>query len=162
MSLREKPSEKKYHLTRAGVDKFKTELSELQARRPQLVEAIIAAREQGDLRENSEYQSTKEEQATVESRIAEIERILKNHVVLDEAEHSVNSVSLGSLVHLKKKQGSQKRVLEIVGTLEADPFADKISNDSPVGRNIIGKVVGDQVKLASSDGPAIYQIVDIR
>lgn len=138
------------------------ELEELKARRPQIIEAISSAREQGDLSENSEYQTAKEEQASLEHRIEEIEKILKNHTLISKKgkRSNLSAVALGSTVRLKTADG-EERVIEIVGTIEADPFINKISDDSPVGKSLLGKLVGDEVSLPGSPQPMVCKIIAI-
>ena len=152
----------KFYLTKPGLDKFTKELEQLKSRRPQVAESIASAREQGDLSENSEYQSAKEEQGILENRIEELENILKNSCLIDESQpHSTMIVGLGSTVYLKNLQNSAALVFNIVGTMEADPFENKISDESPIGKVLIGKKIGEEVALPKSDGKIICRIVAI-
>ena len=153
----------KFYLTRAGLEKFKRELEELKRKRPEMAEAIASAREQGDLSENASYQSAKEEQELVESRINEIETVLKNASLIDNSGHrSSNVVGLGSTVHLQALEGATQLVFTIVGTMEADPLENKISDESLVGRQLIGKAIGVEVSLPVADGEMAYKISAIK
>lgn len=153
---------KKFHLTQSGLEKFKQELEQLKAKRPQITEAIASAREQGDLSENSEYQTAKEEQEILESRILEIENILKNVTLINSSsQQATNIVELGSRVNLKNSENSEKIVFDIVGTVEANPFEGKISDESPVGQRLIGKTVGEEVSLPNPEGEIICKVISI-
>ena len=153
----------KFHLTRAGLEKFKRELEELKRKRPGMAEAIASAREQGDLSENASYQSAKEEQELLENRIEEIENVLKNASLIDNSgRRSSNIVGLGSTVHLQALEGTAQLVFTIVGTMEADPLENKISDESLVGRQLIGKEIGIEVLLPAPDGETAYKISAIK
>ena len=153
----------KFHLTRAGLEKFKRELEELKRRRPAIAEAIASAREQGDLSENASYQSAKEEQELLENRIEEVENIVKNASLIDDSGRRSNGVvGLGSTVRLKASGGTAGLVFTIVGTMEADPAENKISDESLVGRRLIGKEVGAEVWLPGADGEQAYKITAIK
>ena len=152
----------KFHLTQSGLDKFQAELSELKQRRPQIAEAIAAAREQGDLSENSGYQTAKEEQDVLESRIREIENMLKNvNLIGGSRRQAVAAVDLGSTVHLQDLDNSAELVFAIVGTMEADPSENKISDESMVGQNLLGKTIGEEVILPRPDGASTCKIIAI-
>ena len=143
--------------------KFKRELEELKRKRPSMAEAIASAREQGDLSENASYQSAREEQELLESRIEEIETVLKNASLIDNSgRRSSNVVGLGSTVHLKALEGAAQLVFTIVGTMEANPLENKISDESLVGRQLIGKEVGGEVLLPAVDGETVYKISAIK
>ena len=153
----------KFHLTRAGLDKFKRELKELKHRRPGIAETIASAREQGDLSENASYQSAKEEQDVLEGRIEEIENILKNVTLIDTGHRrSSTAVGLGSTVHLQDLSSKDELVFSIVGTMEADPSERKISDESIVGRRLIGKQIGAEVCLPAAGGESTYRITAIK
>ena len=153
----------KFHLTSAGLAKFKQELEELKSQRPEITEAIASAREQGDLSENAGYQSAKEEQGIVEGRIEEVENVIKNAILIDNSHRrSSTIVDLGSTVYLKDIQGVEELVFNIVGTMEADPMADKISDESPVGQRLIGQTIGAEIILPRPDGEVAYKIVAIK
>ncbi len=153
----------KFYLTKSGLDKFEQELEQLKQKRPQIAEAIASAREQGDLSENSEYQTAKEEQEILESRIEELENILKNSSLIDESRpHSNTTISLGSIVYLQEPRKSSTLIFSIVGTMEADPSENKISDESPIGQAMIGKKVGEEVTLPRLDGEVVCKIMAIK
>ncbi|MYB40410.1 transcription elongation factor GreA [Candidatus Saccharibacteria bacterium] len=153
----------KFYLTKAGLEKFERELEGLKKRRPEIAEAIASAREQGDLSENSEYQTAKEEQEILESRIDELESILKNVSIIDgSSRHSKTAVALGSTIHLKEAAGGGELVFKLVGTMEADPFENIISDESPIGQALLGKKVGDKVALPRPSGPLDCEITAIK
>lgn len=133
---------KQFHLTKEGVDELTKELEELVASRPKLAEAISLAREQGDLSENAEYQSAKLEQERVENRISEVDHILKNVEVIKHRKS--DKVRLGSTVEL-----SGGVSFSVVGTVEADPLEGKVSDESPIGKALLGKAVGDKVEIVT-------------
>lgn len=149
---------KQFHLTQAGVDELKVELEELAAQRGPIAERIKSAREFGDLAENAEYSSARQEQEQVEGRISQIEHILQN-VELIKKPKGDNKVQLGSVVKLKN-DGKTKQ-FQVVGTVEADPLNGKISDESPIGQALIGKKEGDKVEIKTSAETTAYRIVDI-
>ncbi len=150
--------QKQFHLTREGVAELKGELAELVAQRAPIAERIRTARDLGDLSENAEYQTAREEQDRMETRIGELEHILQNVEIIKKP--STNGhVRLGSLVKLKSASGEAKQ-FQIVGTVEADPLSGKISDESPIGKALMGKKVGDQVAIRSS-APTLYKITHI-
>ncbi|MCX7955843.1 MAG: transcription elongation factor GreA [Patescibacteria group bacterium] len=147
-------------LTQQGFEKLKKELEELKnQKRPQAVERLAKARSMGDLSENSEYTAAKEELAFVEGRIQEIEEILKNAQV---AENPSNDtiVELGETIVVEKNQ--EKITFTIVGEYEADPINGKISVNSPIGKGLIGKKVGEIVEIETPSGKNIYKILEIK
>ena len=150
---------KTFRLTKEGVEELKLELESLTEERAEIAESIRTAREFGDLSENSEYQSARAAQERNESRIAEIEHILQN-VELIKAPRGSAKVQLGSKVKLKGDNGKTKE-FQIVGTVEADPLNGKISDESPIGRALIGKQENDKVEIKTPVDNAIYKIVDI-
>ena len=154
----------KYHITSAGLERFQQELTELKRRRPQIIEAIVTAREQGDLSENSEYQTAREEQVLLDNRVDELEDILKNHVLISGQTKTLRVVCLGSKVHLQavSSQEETEQIFEVVGTVEADPFNGRISDDSLIGRNLLGKNIGAEVTLPTPDGKKVYKITAIK
>lgn len=150
---------KQYHLTPDGVAEIKTELDELIAQRGPLAEKIKSAREFGDLSENAEYATAKQEQERVENRISELENIIQN-VVLIKAPRSDSVVQLGNTVKLKSSDGKAK-TFKVVGTVEADPSEGKISNESPIGIALLNQKVGDSVEITTPAETVTYKIVDI-
>lgn len=149
---------KVFRLTQSGIDELKDELKALISQRGPVAERIKQARELGDLSENAEYQTAREEQDRLETRISELEHILQNASVIKKPRGD-NKVQLGSTVKLKAAGGAQKQ-FQVVGTVEADPLKGKISDESPIGRALLGKKEGDKVVLKNSPDIA-YKIVDI-
>lgn len=145
---------KLFHLTQAGIDELKAELEALRIKRVETAEAIKVARELGDLSENAEYQSARQEQERNDGRIDEIEHILANVEVIKAGKGK--TVGLGSTVTLKG--GKKDLVLQVVGTIEADPLAQKISDESPIGKALLGKKEGEEVEIKLPAGANIYKI----
>lgn len=150
---------KLFHLTKEGVSELQAELAELTARRPELAERIKSAREFGDLAENAEYTSARNEQEQVESRISEIEHILQNVDVIKKPKAD-SKVQLGSTVKLKDAANKQKE-FQVVGTVEADPLNGKISDESPIGKALMNKKVGDDVEIITPAETASYKVIEI-
>ena len=148
---------KLYQITDEGKAELEAELAELKSRRGDIADKIAEARDFGDLSENAEYDSAREEQGLVESRIAEIEDILLNAELIKAS--SKTKVALGSKVELKT--GKKTVVYSIVGPVEADPLEGKISNESPIGEALMGKKVGDKVTITTPKGEITYEIVTI-
>lgn len=154
---------KKYVMTYEGVKKLEEELEYLKTvKRKEITEKIKVALSFGDLSENSEYDDAKNEQAFVEGRIVQLENMLKNATIIDESEIPTDIVSIGSIVKLKDFEFDEEVEYIMVGSAEADPINNKISNESPVGRGLIGKKVGDIVEIQVPDGVSKYQILGIR
>jgi transcription elongation factor GreA len=148
---------KQFYLTKEGVEELKSELEELTALRGPIAERIKTAREFGDLSENAEYSSARQEQERVESRIAEIENILQN-VELIKKPKGDSKVQLGSTVTLKD---GDVKTFQVVGTVEADPLNGKISDESPIGKALMGKKVGDEVVIKTAADNHSYKITSI-
>jgi transcription elongation factor GreA len=149
---------KQFRLTQEGVDELKQEHAELVSQRAEIAERIKQARELGDLSENAEYQSAREEQDRLETRISEVEQIVGNvQIIKIPKNHS--SVTLGSTVNLKADSGKTQK-FQVVGTMEADPLNGKISDESPLGEQLMGKKVGDSV-LVKNSPPINYKITSI-
>lgn len=148
---------KAYQITEDGRAALEQELDELKGRRGDIAEKIAAARDFGDLSENAEYDAAREEQGLVETRIAEIEDILQNASIIQATAGS--TVGLGSRVELKT--GDKTVVYSLVGPVEADPLSGKISNESPIGLQLMGKRVGDQVTISTPKGDTTYEIVSL-
>lgn len=151
---------KQFHLTQAGVDELKAELTELVGLRSQIADRIKTAREFGDLSENMEYSAARQDQERNEARIAEIEHILANVQVIT-APKNDSKVVLGSTVVLKSKSGKTKE-FQVVGTVEADPLNGKISDESPIGQALLGKKEGQEVEIKTPADTTTYSIDDIR
>lgn len=150
---------KQFYLTREGVAELEAEHKELVNQRGPIAERIKTAREFGDLSENAEYTSARQEQERVESRIAEIENILQNVEIIQKPKGD-SKVQLGSTVNLKDGNGKSKQ-FQIVGTVEADPLNGKISDESPIGQALLDQKVGDEVEIKTPAETAIYKIVEI-
>lgn len=148
---------KQFYLTNDGVEELKVELEGLTAQRGPIAERIKTAREFGDLSENAEYSSARQEQERVESRIAEIEHILLNVEVIKKPKGD-SKVQLGSVVTLKD---SDTKKFQVVGTVEADPLNGKVSDESPIGKALLGKKVGDTVEITTPAETTTYKIIDI-
>ncbi len=144
---------KTYQITAAGRDDLTKELAELKNRRGEIADRIAEARDYGDLSENAEYDSAREEQGVVETRIAEIEDILMNAEEIKAK--SGGKVHLGS--HVVLENGTKKEYT-IVGPVEADPMNGKISDESPLGVALLGKSVGDKVTIKTPKGDVTYTI----
>ena len=148
-------------LTPEGQTKLEDELKHLETtRRREVGERIREAKEFGDLSENSEYDDAKNEQAWVESRILEITQILARATIIDAPKSNPSKVTLGSKVELESQTGT-KRTYQVVGSAEADPSADKISNESPVGRSLMDKKVGDSIEVRVPSGTVKYKLLSI-
>ena len=153
---------KKNILTPDGLKALEDELQELKVvRRKEIAQKIKEAREQGDLSENAEYDAAKDEQRDMEARIEEIEKILKNAVVIDE-KFEKGVISLGCHVLLEDITLGKEVTYHIVGSTEADILQNKISNESPVGAALIGKSVGDVVDVETQAGVLQYKVLEIR
>lgn len=148
---------KQFYMTKEGVDELQTEVAELTSQRGAIAERIKTAREFGDLAENAEYSSARQEQEHVEGRISEIENILQNVEIIKKPKGD-NKVQLGSTVTLKN---STTKKFQVVGTVEADPMNGKISDESPIGQALLGKKLGDSVEIKTPAETATYKIVDI-
>ena len=152
---------KMFSMTREGADELRGELARLTAERVAIAERIKSARELGDLAENSEYQSARADQEKSEARISELEHILQNLEIIKSPK--VNGagakVQLGSKVKLKS-DGKTKE-FQIVGTVEADPLNGKISDESPIGKSLLGKKVGDEVEIQTPAETAAYKITEV-
>ena len=153
----------KKKITYEGLKKLEDELQELKVnRRKEVAEKIKEARELGDLSENAEYDAAKDEQRDIEARIEEIEKILKNVEVVDEDEVDISKVSIGCKIILKDLEFDDELEFKIVGSTEANSLKGKISDESPVGRAINGKKVGDVVEVETQEGMIKYQIMQIQ
>jgi len=150
---------KQFRLTQEGVDELQAELQELIGKRSQIAESIKTAREQGDLSENAEYHAAKDEHERNESRIMELEGILGSVEIIKKPTGD-SKVQLGSTVKLKSEGGKTKE-FQVVGTVEADPLNGKISDESPIGRALLGKKELDEVEIVTPVETATYKVVDI-
>jgi transcription elongation factor GreA len=153
----------KHIMTYEGVKKMEDELEYLRTvKRKEISEKIRFALSFGDLSENSEYDEAKNEQAFVEGRIVQLENMLKNVTIVDESEIPSDVVSVGCIVKVKDCDLNEEVEYSIVGSAEADPVNNKISSESPVGKSLLGKKVGDTVEVQVPDGVSKYNIISIR
>ncbi len=153
---------KKTILTTAGLTALQEELQELKVgKRAEIAQKIKEAREQGDLSENAEYDAAKDEQRDIETRIEEIEKILKNVEVVDEDEVDLETINIGCTVTLRDMEMKQDVVYRIVGSTEANILKGKISNESPVGMALIGAKKGQTVKVETMVGIQKYKVLEI-
>ena len=151
-------AKKEFYVTKGGLDKLRQELDDLvNVQRKKIAAALKEAKEFGDLSENASWDDAKERQAFIEGRISEIENILKNAVEIEESHGDV--VSVGSVVHVELETGVQK--FHIVGSTEADPETGKISNESPIGKALLGKRPGDEIEVDVPAGTMVYKIKQI-
>ena len=150
---------KQVQITKQGLDALKVELDQLKnSKRPQVVDRLSNARQQGDLAENSDYHNAKDELEFLDGRIEELEDVLNKAVVVDDGGNS-NEVSLGTKVKLFN--GNGEHVFHIVGEWEADPAEKKISHTSPLGKALLGKSVGETVEFEAPAGKITYKILEI-
>ena len=149
------------YLTQEGLDNLKNELDDLiNVRRPENVQAIKEARALGDLSENAEYDAARNEQAVIEARIKQLEKMLENVSII--ADVSTDSVSIGNTVSIKYVDDDEEDEYKIVGSQEADPFESKISNESPIAQALFNHKVGDIVTVDSPNGAYQVEITAIQ
>ncbi len=154
---------KKNILTYAGLKKLEDELQDLKVvRRQEVAQKIKEAREQGDLSENAEYDAAKDEQRDIEARIEELEKILKNVEVVVEDEIDLDKINVGCRVKVYDVEYDEEMEFAIVGSTEANSLENKISNESPVGKALLGKKVGDTVKVETQAGEIEYKVLEIQ
>ncbi|MGE5141688.1 MAG: transcription elongation factor GreA [Rudaea sp.] len=154
-------AEKPIFLTPEGRQKLQQELEHLlTVKRPEVAAAIHTAKEEGDISENSAYDAAKEQQAFIEGRILSLENMLNNAVLIDPA-RATDSVGLGCHVKLIERGQKADETYQIVGSAEADPVKQRISNESPVGRALMGKKKGDEIVVRTPAGERHLRIVEI-
>jgi len=152
---------KKIYLTKHGLEELKKEYNELvNVKRPAVVERVTEARNQGDLSENAQYAAAREELAFIDGRIDELEEMLRQVYIIDDDHQGATAVNLGSEVTLKIN--GQHEVYRVVGEWEADPAEKKISHESPLGKALLGKKIGDKVEVEAPAGKIVYTIVSIK
>lgn len=155
--------EKKNVLTYEGLKAYEEELENLKVvRRKEVAEKIKEARAQGDLSENAEYDAAKDEQRDIEARIEELEKILKNAEVVVEEEVDLEKINIGCRVKIRDMEFKEDCEYKIVGSTEANSLKGKISNESPVGKALIGAKVGDTVKVETPAGICKYKVLEIQ
>lgn len=154
--------DKKNILTYEGLKKYEDELHDLKVnKRKEVAEKIKEAREQGDLSENAEYDAAKDEQRDIEARIEELEKILKNAEVVVEDEVDLDKINVGCQVTIHDIEYNEDLVFKIVGSTEANSLKGKISNESPLGKALIGAKIGDTVKADAPMGTVQYKVLGI-
>ncbi len=155
--------EKKQTVTYTGLKKIEEELQDLKVvKRREIATKIKEAREQGDLSENAEYDAAKDEQRDIESRIEQLEAILKNVEVVDEEDVDIDVAGIGRTVTVFDYEFDEEVVYNIVGSTEADIMNNKISDESPIGMALKGARVGEEVTVEAPDGDFKYRIMDIK
>jgi len=154
--------EKHVILTKEGKEKLEKELQELKTvRRKEVADRIKQAIDFGDISENSEYDDAKNEQAFIEGRIQELDMMLRNVQIIDEEITQADVISIGSTVSVRDIELDELETYRIVGTVEADPMQNKISNESPVGASLLGKRAGDIVNVPAPIVTIQYEIVEV-
>ncbi|MGL6106375.1 transcription elongation factor GreA [Romboutsia sp.] len=150
-------------LTQEGYQKLENEVELLKAvRRREVAERIKVAISFGDISENAEYDEAKNEQAQLEERILKLENMIRKAVIIDESKLDGNLVTIGSIVKVNDVDFGEEVEYVIVGSAEADPYEGKISNESPVGRALLGRTVGDMVDVQVPDGVSKFEILEIK
>lgn len=149
---------KSINITEEGRTALQKELAELISERPAISERIATARAFGDLSENEEYSSARAEQKRAETRILEIEDILKNAHIIQSS--SSDKITIGTTVTVEAN--SKQQIFSIVGPVEANPLEGKISNESPIGKILLGRKVGESAELHTPKGTTIYKIIEIK
>ena len=156
-----KGTKKEIFLTKEGLEEVQAELDDLKQNvRPEVISQIKEARAQGDLSENAEYHAARDRQGHVEARIKELEYIVDNATIIEEGKK--DKVSIGSTVEIKYIDDDEIEEYSIVGSTEADPFENKISNESPIAIGIMGKKKGEKVTIESPNGSYEIEIVSIK
>jgi len=149
-------------LTQEGYDKIVAEHDDLvTVKRKEVAERIKEAISYGDISENSEYDSAKNEQAELEERVMKLEHMLRNAKIIDKSEIAGDVVNVGVRVKIKDLETNEVIEYALVGSTEADPFEGKISNESEVGKQLLGKKTGDKVDVSVPDGIVSYEVVEI-
>ena len=155
-------AEKKNLMTYEGLKKLEDELQELKVvRRKEVAQKIKEAREQGDLSENAEYDAAKDEQRDIEARIEELEKILKNAEVADDDTDNQGAANIGSVVTVLDLEFDEEIEFKLVGSTEAKSLENKISNESPLGKALIGKQAGDEVEVEAMAGVTKYKVLKV-
>lgn len=156
-------SEKKNILTYEGLKRYEDELQDLKVnQRKAIAQKIKEAREQGDLSENAEYDAAKDEQRDIEARIEQLESLLKNAEVVVEDEVDLETISIGCIVKVHDEEFDEEMTYKIVGSTEANSLQGKISNESPVGRALLGKRTGETAEVETQAGIMRYRVLDIQ
>lgn len=153
---------KKHILTSKGMQALEDELQDLKVvKRKEIAQKIKEAREQGDLSENAEYDAAKDEQRSIEAKIEELEKIIRNAEVIDESAFDKDTVSIGSTVRFYDEEFDEELEYRIVGSTESDIMKGLISNESPLGKALVGSKVGEEIEVESADGVSRYKVLEI-
>lgn len=155
-------SERELVLTTAGLKKLEEELRELQGvRRQEVAEHIRQAKSYGDIAENPEYEDAKTEQAFLEGRISDIKGIIGSAVIIDLEDIPIDEIGIGSIVTVRDLEYEEDWTFRLVGSIEANPEADLVSNESPIGEAMVGRKVGETVEVLTPGGRAKYEVLAI-
>ena len=153
---------KKHTLTSKGMKALEDELQDLKVvKRKEIAQKIKEAREQGDLSENAEYDAAKDEQRSIEAKIEELEKIIRNAEVIDESAFDKDTVSIGSTVKFYDEEFDEELEYRIVGSTESDIMKGLISNESPLGKALVGSKIGQEIEVESADGISRYKVLEI-
>ena len=148
-----------FNITKIGKEELEAELKQLISERKAIAEEVATARDFGDLRENSEYDAARKKQGLAETRIAEIENILQNAEIIGGG--AKGKIALGNTVSLKNLENGKTVKYSIVGKVEANPLEGKISNESPIGQQLMDKKLGEEVEVVTPKGSIKYEITEI-
>lgn len=160
--MKEMVENKKHILTSKGMQALEDELQELKVvKRKEIAQKIKEAREQGDLSENAEYDAAKDEQRSIEAKIEELEKIIRNAEVIDETSFDKDTVSIGSTVKFYDEEFDEELEYCIVGSTESDILKGLISNESPLGKALIGSKIGQEIEVESAEGFSRYKVLEI-
>ena len=150
------------YMTASGLQKLKEELQHLESvERPRVIAAIAEAREKGDLSENAEYDAAKDEQRDIETRIEQLEEILRHAEVVEVDETEVGKVSIGCSIRLYDEEFEEEVTYKLVGSTEANILQNKISNESPIGLALLGKSAGDVAVVEGLEGTCTFKILEV-
>jgi transcription elongation factor GreA len=151
-----------YPMTRTALEDLRAELKhKVEVERPALASRLKAAIEMGDLSENAEYISAKEDQGFLEGRIQQLQAMISGAIIIDERENGTGAVRLGSHVTVQEVGEDAAETFQIVGPVEASPIDGKISNESPLGQALVGHKVGDKVRVQAPAGEAVFKVISI-
>ncbi len=155
--------QKEFQMTAEGKKKLEAELEEYKTtKREEVIERIKIARSFGDLSENSEYESAKDEQAFVEGHIKELENMIRHAIVIDSEKVAADEISLGKTVTFQELPDEEPETYTIVGEAEADPFEGKISNESPIAKGLLGRKLGEEVTINTPGGDMTVKILEVK
>jgi len=150
-----------YPMTRSALEELRAELKQkVEVERPALAARLKAAIEMGDLSENAEYISAKEDQGFLEGRIQQLQAMISGAIIIDERENGTGAVRLGSRVTVQE-DGEDPETFQIVGPVEASPIDGKISNESPLGQALVGHKVGDKVRVQAPRGESVFKVISV-